>query len=244
MELTNRIALVTGAGRRVGQAIALELAARGARLAIHYHQSARPAERLAAEIAGNGGEAAIFAADLCAPPAIDCLVAAVLARFGAVDVLVNSAAEYLRTPIGTVTPAVYDRLYALNLRAPLLLSQALAPSMRARADGGRIIMITDVGGERPWPESLPYGSTKAGLAYLTRGLAQALAPEILVNAVAPGTVLPADDSTPELIRTETERTLLGRLGTPADVARAVVFLASSDFTTGQVLAVDGGKLLG
>ena len=242
MELTDRVVLVTGAARRVGRAIALELAARGARLALHYHRSAGEAARVADEITTLGGEAATFAADLRDPPAIDALVAAVQERFGGVDVLINSAADYFKSPLGSVKAESFDRLYALNLRAPLLLSQAVAPGMRSRAAGGRIIMITDVGGERPWPAFLPYGSTKAGLIYLTRGLAKALAPEVLVNAVSPGTVLPRDADDTELIRAEEERTLVGRLGEPGDVARAVAFLVESDFTTGQVLAVDGGKM--
>jgi NAD(P)-dependent dehydrogenase (short-subunit alcohol dehydrogenase family) len=186
-------------------------------------------------------QAEAFAADLGEPDAIERLAGVAVERLAGIDLLVHSAAVYRRTPVGAVTAADFDHLYAINLRAPFLLSQAVAPSMRERG-GGRMVMITDVGGERPWPGFLPYGATKAGLIYLTRGLAKALAPDILVNAVSPGTVLPPPDFDAEQVKAEEARTLVGRIGTAADVARAVAFLAESDFVTGQVLAVDGGKL--
>lgn len=242
MELTGKVALVTGGARRVGRAIALELVRRGASLALHYHRSAAEAEEAAAAIRALGAEVAAFAADLADPAGIDGLARDVRRRFGGVDLLVNSAAIYFRTPVGSVTPEDWDRLFALNLRAPFLLTQALAPTLRER--GGRVVMIADVGGMRPWTGYLPYGATKAGLIYLTRGLARALAPEVLVNAVAPGTVLPPASATQQEIADEERRAVLGRLGTPEDVARAVAFLCESDYITGQVLTVDGGKLLG
>jgi len=241
VELAGKVALVTGAARRVGRAIALELAGRGATIALHYHASIAEAGETAAAIRARGADVATFAADLALPAEIDVLSRDVLRRFGQLDVLVNSAAIYFRTAVGAVTAEDWDRLFALNLRAPFLLTQALAPALRERK--GRVVMITDVGGMEPWPGYLPYGATKAGLIYLTRGFAKALAPEVLVNAVAPGTVLPPADAAPGDIAAEEARTALKRLGAPEDIARAVAFLCESDYITGQVLAVDGGKLL-
>jgi NAD(P)-dependent dehydrogenase (short-subunit alcohol dehydrogenase family) len=241
VELRGKIALVTGGARRLGRVIALELASQGASIALHHHRSYEEGGATAAEIRGRGVEVATIAADLADPAEIEVLGSSAVERFGGIDILVNSAAIYFRTPVGEVTAADWDRLHALNLRAPFLLTQALAPSLRQR--GGRVVMITDVGGERPWPGYLPYGASKAGLIYLTRGLAKALAPEVLVNAVSPGTVLPPESASPEDIAEEVKRTALKRLPTPEDVARAVAFLCASDAITGQVLAVESGKLL-
>jgi len=242
VELNDRSVLVTGGARRVGRAIALEFARHGARVGIHYATSIEAAGETAAAIGALGAEAATFAADLTEPGEIDVLATAVAERFQGLDVLVHSAADYGRTPFGAIDAAACDRFYRLNQRAPLLLTQALAPALRA-GGGGRVVLIADISAGRPWPAYLPYGVTKAAVVHLTRGLAKALAPEVLVNAVAPGTVLPPADSTDAFLESERQRTLTGRLGTPEDVARAVVFLAASDFTTGQVLAVDGGKSL-
>jgi NAD(P)-dependent dehydrogenase (short-subunit alcohol dehydrogenase family) len=241
VELRGKIALVTGGARRLGRVIALELAGHGASIALHHHRSYEAAGETAAEIRARGVEVATIAADLSDPAEIEVLASGAVERFGGVDLLVNSAAIYFRTPLGEVTAADWDRLHALNLRAPFLLTQALAPVLRKR--GGRVVMITDIGGERPWPGYLPYGASKAGLIYLTRGLARALAPEVLVNAVSPGTVLPPESASAEDIEAEVKRTALKRLPTPEDVARAVAFLCAADAITGQVLAVESGKLL-
>ncbi len=242
MELAGKVALVTGAARRVGRSIALELARRGASIALHHHRSIAEAGETAAEIRALGADVATFAADLSLPAESEILAQDVLRRFGTVEILVNSAAIFYRNRLGSVTVEDWDRLYALNLRAPYLLTQALAPTLRERR--GRVVMIADVAGIEPWANYVPYGATKAGIVYLTRGLAKELAPQVLVNAVAPGTVLPPEDATPEEIEREKKRAALGRIGTPEDVARGVAFLCESDYITGQVLAVDGGKLLG
>jgi pteridine reductase len=241
VELQGKIALVTGGARRVGRAIALELARRGASIALHHHDSTAEAGETAAEIRRLGVEVATFAVDLALPDEIQLLAEDVGRRFGGLDLLVNSAAIYFRTPFGEVTAADWDRLHAVNLRAPFLLTQALAPTLRQRH--GRVVMIADVGGTQPWTGYLPYGASKAGIIYLTRGLAKALAPEVLVNAVSPGTVLPPSEATAEEMAAEERRAALKRLGTPEDVAGAVAFLCQADYITGQVLAVDGGKLL-
>ena len=167
------------------------------------------------------------------------LVAAAARRLGRLDILVNNAAVFFRTPVATTTPAQFDRLIAINLRAPFFCSQAAARAMGRR--GGRIINIADVGAVRAWPGYVPYGISKAGVVMLTRGLAAALAPRIQVNAVAPGVVLLPEGFPRESGRRLARRIPMGRHGTPADVAEAVRFFATcSPYVTGQVLFVDGG----
>ncbi|HEU5393715.1 MAG TPA: SDR family oxidoreductase, partial [Candidatus Methylomirabilis sp.] len=159
------------------------------------------------------------------------------------DILVNNAAVFPRTPLGEVTAEGWDAIFAVNLRAPFLLAQAAAPLMH-QGGGGRIVNLADISAERPFPGYIPYCVSKAGLIALTRGLAKALAPDVLVNAIAPGTVLWPVDYPVEGRERELRRTPLKRTGTPEDVARAVLFLLEgADFVTGQVLALDGGRSL-
>jgi pteridine reductase len=178
-------------------------------------------------------------ADLARPTEARALVAATVRRLGRLDILVNNAAVFFRTPVETTTPAQFDELVAVNLRAPFFCSQAAARAMGRR--GGRIVNIADVGAVRAWPGYVPYGVSKAGVVMLTRGLAAALAPRIQVNAVAPGVVLLPEGFPRERGRRLAERIPMGRHGTPADVAQAVRFFATcSPYVTGQVLFVDGG----
>jgi pteridine reductase len=239
MNLTGRVALVTGAGRRLGRAIGERLAAEGMRIAIHYHSSAAEAEEARNGIVAAGGEAHLFQADLAAPDAPEQLVRDVMDHFGGMAVLVNSAAIMIRTPLGTVTADDWDRVFSLNLRAPFLLAQAAAPHLRAAA--GAIVNIADLAAYEAWPGYLPHGASKAGVVYLTRSLATVLAPDIRVNAIAPGVVLLPDDwpdSAAERLRATTP---LEKLGDPGDVCDALVFLLRSDFITGETLIVDGGR---
>jgi pteridine reductase len=241
MNLTDRVALVTGGGVRVGRAISLELAAAGARVAVHYHASVAGAEAVAAEIRQAGGEAELFRLDLGRTAELPALIEQVTRTFGRLDVLVNNAAIFPRTPFTEVTAAEWDEVMALNLKAPFFLAQAAAVSMRAHG-GGKIVNLADIAAERPWPAYLPYGLSKAAIVAMTRGLARALAPEIQVNAVAPGTVLFPEGMPEE----ERERLLkpvpLKREGTAEDVARTIRFLIEgSDYITGVVLPVDGGR---
>lgn len=238
--LAGRVALVTGGAVRVGRAIALALAAEGCDVTINYHRSAAAARATVRELRALGVEARALQADVSRPPEVRHLVRATLRRFGRLDLLVNNAAIFFRTPFERTTPAQWDRLLAVNLRGPFLVSQAAARVMR-RAGAGRIINIADVAGTRPWPSYIPYCVSKAGLLMLTRGLALTLAPSVQVNCVAPGAVLPPEGAPAALRRRLRRQVPMGREGDPADVAAAVVFFATCPaYITGQVLFVDGG----
>lgn len=242
MELAGRVALVTGAGRRLGRAMAHALAGRGMTLAIHYHASDRGATELRDEIAAAGGRAACFAADLTDAAAARALPQRVAAELGALDVLVNSAAVMLRIPFEETTPEDYDRVLDLNLRSVFFCTQGAAPALRAAR--GKVVNMADLSGLEPWPGFATHSVAKAGVVMLTRVLARALAPDVTVNAIAPGAVLVPE----EYDEAERERlarsTPLRRLGAPADVIAALLYLLEGgDYVTGEVLVVDGGRLL-
>jgi NAD(P)-dependent dehydrogenase (short-subunit alcohol dehydrogenase family) len=238
-ELTGKVALVTGGAVRVGLEIARALADAGADVAIGYRRSAAEARAAVRDRETRGVRAAALRADVARPREARALVTAAVKRLGRLDILVNNAALFFRTPVLTTTIVQFDRLLAVNLRAPFFLSQAAARAMGRR--GGRIINIADVGAVRAWAGYVPYGISKAGVLMLTRGLAAALAPRIQVNAVAPGVVLLPEGFPRVSGRRLTARIPMGRHGRPADVAQAVRFFATcSDYITGQVLFVDGG----
>ena len=238
-ELTGKVALVTGGAVRVGLEIARALADAGADVAIGYRRSAAEARAAVRDLEARGVRAAALRADVARPREARALVTAAVRRLGRLDILVNNAALFFRTPVLTTTIVQFDRLLAVNLRAPFFLSQAAARTMGRR--GGRIINIADVGAVRAWAGYVPYGISKAGVLMLTRGLAAALAPRIQVNAVAPGVVLLPEGFPRVSGRRLTARIPMGRHGRPADVAQAVRFFATcSDYITGQVLFVDGG----
>ncbi|HSA55843.1 MAG TPA: SDR family oxidoreductase [Gemmatimonadaceae bacterium] len=232
------VALVTGAGRRVGQAIARALALRGCDLAVHYHASAEGAAQTAAGARGAGVRAELFAEDLTRADAPERLVERVVQVLGRLDVVVNSAAVMLRMPVGEVTPEQWDVVMDLNLRAPFFISQAAA---RHLPDGGVIVNIADLSAFESWPGYLPHAASKAGLVHLTRGLARALAPRVRVNAVAPGTVLLPEGWDPTSAERLRKTTPLERWGTPDDVVHAVLYLLDAPYVTGQTIVVDGGR---
>jgi pteridine reductase len=243
MDLAGRVALVTGAGRRLGQAIAVALARAGCDVAVHYHRSAGGAAETAREIGAAGRRSALLPGDLA-----DAAVARGLAQRaadalgGRLDVVVGSAAMMVREPVEAVTPESWDAVVALNLRGAFFVAQgAISLLRRAR---GKIVFIADVAAFEPWPHHLPYGVSKAGVVMLTQVLARALAPDITVNAVAPGPVLLPDDWD-EAARVRLERTTpLGRVGRPQDVVAAVRFLVEgTDYVTGSTVVVDGGRLV-
>ncbi len=240
MELRGRTALVTGAGRRVGRAIAVGLGGRGMRVAVHYHGSEAGAAETARLIAAAGGEAVLVRADLADPDAPAALVGDAAGQLGGLDVLVNSAAVMERTPFGETSPDAWDRIFALNLRAPYFVSQAAAPWLRAGM-GGAIVNIADLAAFETWPGYIPHGLSKLAVVRLTESLARVLAPAVRVNAVAPGTVLLPESWTAADAERLRETTPLGRHGTPDDVVQAVLYLLDADFVTGETLVVDGGR---
>lgn len=233
---SKKIALVTGAAVHVGCAIAEELHRAGYCIAIHYHASAMQAERLASRLPGSS----LHQADLADVQTIERLAAEVGNVHGKVDVLVNSAAIFFPTPLGQARFEEWERLHAINLRAPFFLSQAIRPLM---PPGGVIINITDVSALVPWPNYIPYSTTKAGLLAMTHGLARAWAPDIRVNAIAPGPVLLPEWYDAAQRERSISKTLLKREGRPENVAQAVRFLIENDYITGVVLPVDGGRLM-
>lgn len=237
-----KTALVTGAAKRVGRAIACELHAAGANVMVHYRAARGDALALADELnARRPGSAALVQADLLDIPALPALVDACVERFGALDALVNNASSFFATPLGRIDLDAWDDLVGSNFKAPLFLAQAAA--LQLRAARGAIINITDIHGERPLAGYPLYCAAKAGLLGLTRALAVELAPEVRVNAVSPGPIIWPQDGFDDARRAAiVEHTLLKRTGSPQDIAGAVRFLlAEASYVTGQVLNVDGGR---
>jgi pteridine reductase len=243
--LNGKVALITGAARRIGAAIAITLHRNGANIAVHYRKSSADAEALAERLnAERPDSAALFQADLNATEALPSLVEKVIAWHGTLDVLVNNASSFYPTPPGEITQAHWDDLVGSNLKAPLFLSQAALPALRETR--GAIINLIDIHAQRPLRNHAVYGSAKAGLAMLTRALAKDLAPEIRVNGVSPGAILwpenGMDDATRESILKQIP---LARAGQPEDIAGCVLYLVKdATYVTGQIIAVDGGRSIG
>jgi NAD(P)-dependent dehydrogenase (short-subunit alcohol dehydrogenase family) len=243
MILDGKVALVTGAARRVGCALALALAGRGARIAVHYRSSQSEAESVAAEIRAAGGRATCYKADLQSVEEIAQMTQRVIAEMGSIDVLVNSASVFYRKPLEDLTERDWDANLDTNLKAPFFLSKFAAASMRARGSG-KIINIGDWAAIRPYNNYLPYTVSKTGLIGLTRALAKALAPEVQVNCVALGPVMAPEDYDADEVSRLVAGTLVKKMGTPQDVANAVLFFCEgTDFATGSTLMLDGGRLL-
>lgn len=243
MQLEGRVALVTGAARRVGRAIAVMLAAEKCRVAIHHRGAAADAEEAAEACRKAGAEAAVFQADFAREAGARQLARDVLARFGRVDLLVNNAATFEPDSIDAFDPAQWERTLRVNLTAPLLLAWELRDVLRAAR--GRIVNLCDAAADRPWPDYLSYSVSKGALDSLTRALARALAPEVNVVGVAPGVAAWPESFDAALRSRLTARIPLARAGTPQDVAAAVRYLLKDgDYVTGVILAVDGGRRLG
>ncbi|HRE47606.1 MAG TPA: SDR family oxidoreductase [Aggregatilineales bacterium] len=239
--LAGKVALVTGSARRVGRAIALELAGRGMNLLVHHSNSDADAESAVREIEGLGVQAYMVKADLRDPLQIALLFRTIRARFGRLDLLVNNASVFYPKPILDVTVDEWRDVLDVNLTAPFLCSQAAAGLMNGRREGGSIINILDLSAFHPWKTYPHHSVSKAGLKMLTEVLAVSLAPTIRVNAVAPGPVLRDAGNSPEQWAILGERLPLKRTGEPTDVARAVAYLASEPFLTGAIIRVDGGE---
>jgi NAD(P)-dependent dehydrogenase (short-subunit alcohol dehydrogenase family) len=235
-------ALITGAARRIGRALALDLAGAGWTVAIHYRKSDSEAESVVREIAERGGLAKSFRADLTDPAASRTLVADVVRELGPPTVLINNASEFLPDTIQSLDDGTWDLHLGINLKAPVFLAQAMAASLPSGARGN-IINIID---QRVWnltPEFFSYTISKAGLWTATRTLAQALAPRIRVNAIGPGPVLRSIHQTDDDFDREARSTLLGRGATTEEIARAVRFILATPSLTGQMIALDGGQHL-
>lgn len=239
----DKVVLITGGGKRVGAAICRRLHAAGAQLMLHYRSSAGEARLLQAELNHQrANSVALIQADLLDLAKLPSLVEQTVQTYGRLDGLVNNASSFFQTPVGDITPAAWNDLIGTNLQAPLFLSQAAAPALRKAH--GAIVNIADIHAERPLKNYVVYSVAKAGLVGLTRSLARELAPEVRVNAVAPGPILwPDDESFDELSRQRIiSHTPLRREGTPEDIARAVHFLlAEASYVTGETLNVDGGR---
>ncbi len=243
--LEGRVAVVTGAARRIGAAIASSLHAAGARVAIHYRGSAADADTLCSRLNSIREDSAITVqADLVTENGPLQLIDTVLDWSGRLDILVNNASSFYPTPLGKIGNEEWVDLVGSNMQAPLFLAQACAPQLRAA--GGNIVNIVDIHARRPLRDYHVYGAAKAGLAMLTRSLAKEFAPDVRVNGVAPGAIAwPEDGMTEAVKKSIIEQIPLGRTGEPADVANAVLFLVrDATYVTGQIIPIDGGRSIG
>jgi len=241
MDIPGRIALITGGAHRVGRAIALALARAGAHIAITYHAAEEQARRTAAEIQACQVQALALRCDQSDPAQIAAVFEAVRAQWGRLDILVNSAAIMQQKPFLDITLQDWEATIGINLRGPFLFSQYAGRMMLMQDTGGVIVNIADEAGLTPWSGYVHHSVSKAGLIMLTRAAALALAPQVRVNAVAPGPVLKPEGWTDRRWEALRSSTPLGRLGSPQDVADAVVYLVRAEFITGHVLVVDGGR---
>ncbi len=242
MNLNGRTALITGGAVRLGRALTLALVAQGVRVAVHYGSSAGAATALEQEIAASGGIAAAFQADLNQHHAASTLFAQVMAHFGQVDMLINNAAIFEHGNWDDTTEENWDRHFAINLKSPFFLSQAFAMQV-GRQRRGHIINIADWRGARPGTGHVAYTLTKAGLIAMTHSLALALAPNIQVNAIAPGLILPPPGHDQAYLERKAAQIPAQRIGSPEEIAHALLFLLRSDFVTGEVVYVTGGEHL-
>lgn len=248
MNLGGKTVLITG-GRRVGAKLAIELARRGANVALSYFKSRERIEAVAAEVRRHGVRAAAVAADLRQPAEADALVAKTVAELGSIDALVNMASEFHPKPFDELTASDFDEAIASNLKAPYLAAVAAARAMRKQpiVDGlqGKIINFTDWAVERPYKGFLPYFIAKGGVVTMTKALAVELAPTIAVNAIAPAMIDPPPNLTAEDIEAIRQATPLKRIGAPTDAINLVLYLLEgTDFATGAVYRIDGGRFLG
>jgi pteridine reductase len=243
--LQSKVALITGSARRIGAEIARCLHSSGMNIALHYRTSLDDARRLRDELnAARPASVQLFEADLRNTAATKEMIASVTDTFMRMDVLVNNASAFSATPLGAIDDGAYDALLDTNLKAPLLLAQAVAPQLKLTK--GCIINIADIYGLKPLADHVVYCASKAGLIMMTRSLALELAPDVRVNAIAPGAIL-----WPEADRDDDERAAvlasipMGRVGEPADIAQTVLYLVrEAHYVTGQVIKVDGGQAIG
>lgn len=240
--LRGRTALVTGGAVRVGRAISMALGSRGARVVVHYNRSAEAAAEVVREIEAAGGEATAIGADLGQMAEVERLAREAEQAFGPIDILVNNASIFPAETFAQVDLDVWESTFAINLRAPFFLTQRIGLGMKERGRGV-VINLADLAGIQAWRGYSAHSISKAGLVHLTRIAARALAPEVRVSAIAPGAVLPPDGTSTEELQTLADLAPLKRIGSPEDVVGALLYLISADFVTGEILVVDGGRLL-
>ncbi len=239
----NPVVLITGSAHRIGACIARHLHQQDYRVIIHYHSSAEAAQKLVDEFNQLRADSAdLLQANLSEPEEITSLSQQAIQCFGQLDLLVNNASRFFPTPIGDVTLTQWEKLVNTNMRAPFFLAQALHPELKRTH--GCIINITDVYGHRPLEDHPVYSMTKAGLIMLTKSLSKEMGPEVRVNAVSPGAIIWPDSDLSKNRKSEIlDSTSLQRIGGPDDIAETVAFLAKADYVTGQIIAVDGGRLI-
>lgn len=240
MEIKNKVAVVTGGARRVGQVIAMALAEKGAHVAFTY-RSGDPSQTLAG-IQAQGVEGLAIHLDVLEWDGPKAAIEQVMERFGRVDLLVNNASVWQSAPFLEITREQWETSIGANLTGPFLCAQAVAPHMLAQ-ESGHIVNIIDLSVRQTWPRFADHSASKAGLEALTRVMAAELAPHVRVNAISPGTILLPDGAPEAKKQWAIDNSLLKRVGTPEDVARTVIFLTESDFVTGATYYVDGGRAL-
>jgi NAD(P)-dependent dehydrogenase (short-subunit alcohol dehydrogenase family) len=242
MNIVGKVALITGSAKRLGRAVSIELARRGARIAVHYRSNTHEAEETLQMIRSAGTNGAIFRAELTDNNAVKKMFQDIAKTFGGLDILINSASVFSPATADKTTPEMWDSQMDSNAKAPFFVAQHAARLMKARGQG-KIINMADVAGEVIWPGYFSYSVSKAALIAVNRGLAKSYAPQIQVNAIAPGPVLFPDYYSDEQKKSAIERTLLKREGSPGDIVNAVVFLIENDYITGEMIHVDGGRHL-
>jgi NAD(P)-dependent dehydrogenase (short-subunit alcohol dehydrogenase family) len=240
MDISGKVALITGSAKRIGRETALELARRGARIAVHYRSSREEAVETVRSIRETGADADLFQAELTDLEAVQRVFRELVERFGGLDILVNNASIFNPSTADNATPAEWDAEMEANAKAPFFIAQTAARLMLPRGHG-KIINIVDGAGEAIWRGYFAYSVSKAALIGVNRGLAKSYAPTIQVNGIAPGPILFPDYYTEEQKRTAIEQTLLRRAGSPRDIVNAVIFFIENDYITGEVLHVDGGR---
>jgi pteridine reductase len=242
MDLSGRVALITGGARRVGKALSLALGRAGAAVVVNYNRSRNEAEETARELESLGARQTTFKADVSLKPEIDALIEHIRVEYGRLDIVVNSASLFESAKFRDITEADWRRVLDVNLTGPFLLSQAALPLLE-ESDAANIINIVDLSAIQAWPSYAHHAVSKAGLLHLTKVMARALAPKVRVNAIAPGTVLPPDGYDGTAGDGTSDRRVVEPAGTPDDVVRAMLYLIESSFVTGQTLIVDGGRTL-
>lgn len=243
MDIRDKTVIITGGAVRVGREIVLELARSKANILCQYFSSEKEAKLLKKKVEALDARIELFQVDLTSEDAPLKIVQAALDSFGSINILINNSAVFYPTPLASISENDWDTFSNLNLKAAFFLSREIGLLMKAEGSG-RIINIGDTSYESPWPNYLPYAISKAGINTMTKGLAKALAPEVLVNCINPGPVLLPESYSEEQTKKAIEKTLLKRLGDPTDIARTVRFLVESDYITGASIPVDGGRHLG